>query len=268
MTFRFESDVNADTVITNELIDFSSGDGLGVCIGLESCMTGQGTFAVAVGYRAGQINQGQGAVAVGAEAGQTGQGTYSIAIGFEAGQLNEPANTIVLNASGVPLNPGTTGVFVSSVRAEAGPIAGTHTLVYDAATSEVLADSSKSFVITHPLDESKYLVHTCLEGPEVGVYYRGTAEIAAGETSARVELPKYCVAFNDFSVFLSPVCEKLQDVRRQIAASEVRDNAFTVFSETAGKFHWCVYGKRGNVAAEPDQAGRKKRGIGPYVWLE
>ena len=29
---------------------------------------------------------------------------------------------------------------------------------------------SKSFIIDHPTDPSKYLVHVCLEGPEAGVY--------------------------------------------------------------------------------------------------
>ena len=32
-------------------------------------------------------------------------------------------------------------------------------------------------IIDHPDDkENKYLIHGCLEGPEVGVYYRGTVQ--------------------------------------------------------------------------------------------
>ena len=38
-------------------------------------------------------------------------------------------------------------------------------------------DGAKTFVIDHPDDENKYLVHVCLEGPEAGVYYRGKAEV-------------------------------------------------------------------------------------------
>jgi hypothetical protein len=35
----------------------------------------------------------------------------------------------------------------------------------------------KTFIIEHPIDTSKYLIHACLEGPEAGVYYRGKATI-------------------------------------------------------------------------------------------
>ena len=35
----------------------------------------------------------------------------------------------------------------------------------------------KSFVIDHPLDSSKYLVHGCIEGAEAAVYYRGQAKL-------------------------------------------------------------------------------------------
>ena len=36
---------------------------------------------------------------------------------------------------------------------------------------------TKTFIIDHPIDKNKYLVHGCLEGPEFGVYYRGKSEI-------------------------------------------------------------------------------------------
>ena len=39
--------------------------------------------------------------------------------------------------------------------------------------TQVLQASIKNFVIPHPTKEGKQLVHTCLEGPENGVYVRG-----------------------------------------------------------------------------------------------
>ena len=51
-------------------------------------------------------------------------------------------------------------------------------------------EQGKTFIINHPLDNDKYLVHTCLEGPEVGVYYRGKSEIT-NDTSVTVNLPDY-----------------------------------------------------------------------------
>ena len=38
------------------------------------------------------------------------------------------------------------------------------------------AASSKSFVIDHPTKEDKQLIHGSLEGPEYGVYHRGTIQ--------------------------------------------------------------------------------------------
>lgn len=41
-------------------------------------------------------------------------------------------------------------------------------------TEYLFASKSKNFRIDHPLDpENKYLIYSCLEGPENGVYYRG-----------------------------------------------------------------------------------------------
>ena len=59
------------------------------------------------------------------------------------------------------------------------------------------ATGAKSFVIEHPLNyleddksNDKYLVHTCLEGPEVGVYYRGKCEII-NKQFVVIQLPNY-----------------------------------------------------------------------------
>lgn len=48
----------------------------------------------------------------------------------------------------------------------------------------------KYFDIPHPLDpDNKRLVHSSLEGPEVGVFYRGTAQLINGEIT--INLPDY-----------------------------------------------------------------------------
>lgn len=50
--------------------------------------------------------------------------------------------------------------------------------------------TSKSFNIPNPLDpEHKRLVHGCLEGPELAVYYHGEGRIKNGVTV--VEIPEY-----------------------------------------------------------------------------
>jgi hypothetical protein len=47
----------------------------------------------------------------------------------------------------------------------------------------------KNFVIDHPVDEDRYLIHAAIEAPEALVMYRGTATVQDGE--ATVELPDY-----------------------------------------------------------------------------
>ena len=44
-----------------------------------------------------------------------------------------------------------------------------------------LSATTKSFNIPHPLHEDKRLVYGCLEGPEYGMYARGTSIIGDGE---------------------------------------------------------------------------------------
>jgi hypothetical protein len=44
---------------------------------------------------------------------------------------------------------------------------------YDNTTKQFVQSTSKTFVIDHPVDPERYLVHACLEGPEAGIYYRG-----------------------------------------------------------------------------------------------
>ncbi len=240
----------------------------GTAIGFEAGLTFQGTSGIAIGYLAGQLNQQANAVAIGPQAGQTTQGSYSIAIGCGAAPSSQPFNNICLNASGTPFTPAATGLYIAPVNVNSSASVGTFPLGYNATTHEIFANAAKTFVITHPLDQTKYLVHGCLEGPESGVYYRGTAKIAEGQKSARVTLPKYCAAFDEFTAFAVPVCEDEDIHLRPIAVGKVRDNAFSVFSDGPGQFNWSVYARRANINIEISKNTAKLKGNGPYVWLE
>ena len=101
------------------------------------------------------------------------------------------------------------------------------------ATFKSLAVSgSKSFVITHPLDETKDLYHACLEGPENGVYYRG--EVVTVDGKAEVTLPDYFEALtfpDDRSVLLTVIVDDDNPVfGGQVAAGRIRDAKFKVYS--------------------------------------
>lgn len=69
--------------------------------------------------------------------------------------------------------------------------------------TEVLSANVKNFKINHPLDSEKYLIHSCLEGPENAVYIRGRIK---NETV--IKLPDYWEKLIDkktITVSLQPI---------------------------------------------------------------
>ena len=121
----------------------------------------------------------------------------------------------------------------------------------------------KSFVIDHPLDENKYLVHACLEGPESGVYYRGTSEITNHHYTTII-LPSYVdVLAADFTVQITHIYD---GSIKTFSVSEVKQNMFSVFGPN-GRFNWIVHGKRETIETEPLKSTTDVRGDGPYRWI-
>lgn len=69
--------------------------------------------------------------------------------------------------------------------------------------TEVLMAKHKNFVIDHPLKRNKKLVHSCLEGPENGVYFRGRLT-----NKSEIQLPSYWCELVDegsITVQLQPI---------------------------------------------------------------
>ena len=122
----------------------------------------------------------------------------------------------------------------------------------------------KSFIIDHPIDSNKYLVHECLEGPERGVYYRGEAIIPEGSSEITITLPEYVdkIAFN-FSVHITPI---YNGKIRNLYSDRVVENKFTVYGEP-GAFYWIVYGTRAIINPEPNKSNVKVDGSGPYKYI-
>jgi len=122
----------------------------------------------------------------------------------------------------------------------------------------------KSFVIDHPKDKNKYLVHGCLEGPEAGVYYRGKGEITNNE-SVEIELPDYvCDIAKNLTIQISGIYDgsglKLYN------ADFVVNNKFNVYGPN-GKFSWIVHGSRADIEVEPSKHNTIVKGNGPYKWI-
>ena len=232
-----------------------------VAIGDSAGFNGQQNFSVAIGPGAGNISQKVRSVAIGSQAGNSNQGDNSIAIGNQAGYLDQSTNSIVLNASSVPLNAGTTGFFVKPINSTTTTSNG---LRYNPSTGEINYVTSKTFVIDHPINPEKYLIHACLEGPEAGVYYRGEGTISNNH-SIEINLPDYVDKLaNDFTVQVTPIYDP--SITKPLLTSRVVNNKFTVYGENCD-FFWTVHGKRGSIEVEPTKSDVYVKGSGPYLWI-
>ena len=124
--------------------------------------------------------------------------------------------------------------------------------------------ANKTFVIDHPINPDKYLVHACLEGPEAGVYYRGKGEIINNNYTT-ITLPSYVSNLAiDFTIQITPIYNN--KMIQTYNVSEVIDNEFKVFGEN-GKFFWIVYGLRSTFEVEPNKNQVSVQGSGPYLWI-
>ena len=123
----------------------------------------------------------------------------------------------------------------------------------------------KSFVIDHPDDSEKYLVHGCLEGPEAGVYYRGKGEITNDEF-VEIKLPNYVKNLaSELTVQITPIYEG-KKVTTILSATEIESNVFRVYGDNC-KFHWTVFGQRAPINVEVDKSSVTIKGDGPYRWI-
>jgi len=132
-------------------------------------------------------------------------------------------------------------------------------------TGEPGPTGSKTFIIDHPNDQAKHLVHVCLEGPEAGVYYRGRGRISNGQCEC-IELPNYVNNLaHDFTIQITPIYSgKIVTLN----AGEVVNGRFTVYSDGENaEFYWTVYGKRYDIEVEPLKGSVEVKGNGPYLYI-
>ncbi len=138
------------------------------------------------------------------------------------------------------------------------------------------ASLRKTFVIDHPQDPDRHLVHACVEAPENLVYYRGTGRLKDGATT--VVLPAYFEALTreeGRTVQLTPEFGSGDEPVSDLAYSPVRNGTFGVRSidgrNPAQAFSWEVKAARKDVpppAVEPDRDEIEVRGFGPYRWYD
>ena len=110
--------------------------------------------------------------------------------------------------------------------------------------SGALNATTKSFNISHPTKEGKNLRYGSLEGPEFGVYVRGTLK-----GSNTIELPDYwtkLVDANTITVSLTPIGKY-----QKLSVKEIKDNTIIINSDGWFKkeihCYYTVFGERADV---------------------
>jgi hypothetical protein len=132
----------------------------------------------------------------------------------------------------------------------------------------------KNFTIQHPLDENKWLLHACAEGPTADVFYRGEGQLVNGK--CEIELPSYfeSIALEEGrNVFLTPILEGDDYLAANLCSSRIVNGKFNV-SATGGyvvndqKFYWRVDAIRKNTEfnVEPTKESVTIMGDGPYTY--
>jgi hypothetical protein len=186
-------------------------------------------------------------------------GTLSVNGTFSSGNATVSGSVTaggLVGTDNIQVNPATGGygVYLNWANAGSGVIFGNGAggQVGGITKAGVFTATTKNFQITHPLDDTKYLTHSSLEGPECGVFYRGEGETDASGT-ATITLPDY------FEALVMPTGRTVQITALyedddeseigKVAAGRVKDGAFRVRSEYASqKFYWEVKAIRSDIA--------------------
>ena len=250
-----------------------------VSIGQQAGYSKQAENSIAIGYLAGSYSQRSESLAIGYYAGTTAQGSRSIkigwsgaphtqlsncvSIGFDSGLNTQLQNTICIGPNVETFTQNS--CYIRPIRDDPGA-APPGILSYNSTTGEIFQDTGKTFVIDHPNDKNKYLVHACVEGPEVGIFYKGVEDFAKVENknSMYIFLPSYAKKIGkNFSIFVNPVGEK----SKAIASKLIDGEKFKVVGN--GKFNWIIYGclqvSFSDTIENKDKINIK--GKGPYTYI-
>ena len=158
--------------------------------------------------------------------------------------VNESDNSENVTITGVGGNSGTTALVVTG-----GTSASSNAAV---SITGHLEATTKSFNIPHPLIENKRLVYGSLEGPEHGMYARGSFDVVDERRKVAVDLPLYWskMVFPDYTVNLTTYGDY------NVWIKDRDENGFWVEtnSDKEWSFDWNVIGGRkdAKLEVEPD----------------
>ena len=139
---------------------------------------------------------------------------------------------------------GTTGLVVKGGNSASGAPA--------VAITGALEADTKSFNIPHPLDSNKRLVYGCLEGPEYGMYQRGSFLVNDERRIVAIDLPNYWfkMVYEDYAINITTYGDY------NVWINNRDENGFWVETNAEGEwnFDWSVIGGRkdAKLEVEPD----------------
>lgn len=144
--------------------------------------------------------------------------------------------------------------------------------MYDGSMLTKKKVSVKNFTIQHPVEENKYLVHACLEGPTADVFYRGRGEIRIGTYFVDIELPDYfskLIELNSSTVNLAPIGVPFFRLGGTVYETQgiLRVHLDKSYNEEV-RFYWEVKATRKNTSfnVEPLKSDVRVQGFGPYTY--
>jgi len=217
----------------------------------------------------GQSNLGNvsvgGALSVGGQTTLAGVTAQSVVAGIVSGTDGIGGNAASIQGYGTG---GAAGVFAFKFdQATFGPTSG---------AIQIWCSSSgvyKTFIVDHPCEPERFLVHATLEGPEGAVYYRGTARLSAGR--AEIVLPAYFERFTrreGRTVLLTNIDGFDLIAVRTVDGEKIKNGILIVESSnphSTQAFDWEVKAVRADgpsLCAEPLRAEIEVAGFGPYTY--
>ena len=163
-----------------------------------------------------------------------GSGTYTNWIINLSGQSGGTSGTSGTSGAGFDISGSTSSGLLSLVRSgsdavrvnqdltfvtSSGTTSSLLTVVGDIFVQGTLSAATKNFKINHPTMPGYYLVHSSLEGPEKGIYYRGKLK-----TNHIIHLPDYWTDLTDdvdITVQLTPIGNACQHFVKSVTKSEI-----------------------------------------------
>jgi hypothetical protein len=165
----------------------------------------------------------------------------SNAVSYGGGTSSADAATVLLFYTASSVNT-TVGTERMRITHEGRVGIGTQSPGYELEVNGSIVGTSKSFLIEHPTQTGKKLMHACIEGPENGVYFRGRSQ----ETG--IQAPEYwsgLVDIDSMTVDVTPI-----GPNQSIYVDRIDDNGDICVGSNTNEslnYFYVVYGERKDI---------------------